>query len=216
MLGGKIRVDSTTMKNKKIITPGEYQFTTLVSGNSSFYKHVGIPLAGALERYLPNEGIYHVGDDIDEALALSRQPKAFVSLVAGTVGVVLFVAGSLSKDVLHDIYIAKIQPTVKKVLASADKKLDGENVKGAKAYEAGFWYAEERVIILVAIIGDSFNTILKYHDMISDIHQSGIKWVQKNGRQKTVHLYKVEHGKVNLEPFLFKTLAEAKSKGIGK
>jgi hypothetical protein len=194
----------------------KYQFTTLVSGNESFYEHVGIPLAGALESCLPDEGISQVGANMDSALSLNRQITASASLIVGTVGVLLFVAGSISKDLLHDIYIAKIQPAVNKILNSADKKLEGENAKGEKAFEVGFWYSEERVIILIAIFGDSFKEILKYHDMVKDIHRNGVSWIQRNGRQKTVHLYKVESGKVNLEPYLFDTLAEAKIRGIGK
>ena len=204
------------MKNKRRSSIEKYQFTTTVSGNSSFYEHVGIPLAGALEDYLSSEGISHVGDNMDDALVLKMRPTATISLIEGTVGVLLFTVGSLSKDLLHDIYATKFQPIVKKILSAADKKLEGQNPKGGKAYEAGFWYAKERVIILVAIIDDSFQNILKYHDMIQGIHQNGINWIQRNGRHKTVHLYKVKNGQVNLEPHLFDTLAEAKSKGIGK
>jgi hypothetical protein len=190
------------------------QFTTIASGNSSLYKFLAVPLAGELEDILPKEGFVDLNKKRGEELNFHGRPTANFTVVDATIGVLLFVASGFASNTITDVYKAKVKPTVDRILNSSDEKLNQPN--HPKAYEAGFWYGEEKVIIYIAIIEKSFSEIVKYHFMIPDIHQNAIKWIQNNGRGKFVHLYKVENGNVNLVPLLFDSLAEAKARGIGK
>jgi hypothetical protein len=190
------------------------QFTTVASGNSSLIKFLAIPLAGELESILPKDGFVDLNKERAKELHIHGRPMANLTAVDATIGVLLFVTGGFASNIITDIYKAKVKPIVDQILGSADEKLNQSNQP--KAYEAGFWYGEERVIIYIAIIEKTFGEIVKYHFMIPDIHQNAIKWIQKNGRGKLVHLYKVENGNVNLVPLLFDSLGEAKAKGIGK
>jgi hypothetical protein len=190
------------------------QFTTIASGNSSLIELLAIPIAGELEKTLPKDGFVDFSKERGEELNFNALPTANYALVHATVGVLLFIAGSFASNIIADIYKAKVKPIVDRILDSADDKFNQNNLP--KAYEAGFWYGEEKVIIYIAIIEKTFGEIVKYHFMIPEIHQNAIKWIQKNNRGKFVHLYKVENGSVNLVPLLFDSLAEAKAKGIGK
>ena len=190
------------------------QFTTIASGNSSLIEFLAVPIAGELEKVLPKDGFLDLSKERGKELNFHGRPTANFAIVHATVGVLLFVAGGFASNIIADIYKSKVKPIVDQILSSADEKLNHPNHQ--KAYEAGFWYSEEKVIIYIAIIEKSFSEIVKYHFMIPDIHQSAIKWIKKNGRGKFVHLYKVENGNVNLVPLLFDSLAEAKARGIGK
>ena len=190
------------------------QFTTIASGDSSLFEFLAVPLAGELEGVLPKDGFSDLNKERGKELNFYGRPTANFTVVHATVGVLLFVAGGFASNIITDIYKSKVKPIVNRILGSADEKLNQPN--HPKAYEAGFWYGEEKVIIYIAIIENTFGEIVKYHFMIPDIHQNAIKWIQNNGRGKFVHLYKVENGNVNLVPLLFDSLAEAKAKGVGK
>jgi methionine salvage enolase-phosphatase E1 len=56
---------------------------------------------------------------------------------------------------------------------------------------------------------DTFEDILKHHDLLPTIHANGVNWIMQHGREKSVHVYIIENGSVNAAPFLFDTLMEA-------
>lgn len=184
------------------------RYTTFVRGDESFFRAVGIPLANALEG-LPSSEISHKDGDLDESLAVNKHPQNVPVLIGGAVAVFLFITGRIAGKIVDDFYTAKIQPIVKRVLGQSDQKLTGAIVRKKKMYQRGVWYDQERILILIVIVGDSFGEILNHHDAIPAVHATAVTWIAVNGRHKAIHLYLLEDGRVNAMPLLFDTLIAA-------
>lgn len=205
------------------LNPLQCSYTTLVSGDASFFGDVGVPLAHALEMDLRDSGIYRHDGALDDALKMSGEATNALSLIAGVVGITLYIGKKVLDDaytatihpivkkVLENVYATKIQPIVKRVLGQTDDKLTHANSRYKKVYQLGLWYEQDRVLVLAAIVGDSFSDILKHQDLLPTIHVKAVTWIMENGRQKAIHFYIVEGGVVNAAPMLFDTLIEAHS-----
>jgi hypothetical protein len=184
-------------------------YTTFASGNSSFIREAVVPLASTLEIYLPSEGIQIYNQALPKPLQMGEQVMNDYVVLAGIVGIFLFVSSRFAGKILDDIYSAKIQPKVTEILDRADKELTGANRQKKKVFQFGVWHTKHRVLILVAIIGDNFDEILKQQDLLLSLHSSGIAWVTKNGSQKPIHVYRLQDGQANVAPLLFDSLMQA-------
>lgn len=184
-------------------------YTTLVGGDAAFIRAVGIPLVEALDATIPADGICRDESEPDDALAINDRPRNDVVAIAGIVGVVLYFGSCITKKILDDIYAVKIQPKVKEILGQADNRLSGANSRKKKMYQFGIRYAEQRVFVLIGVVGETFDEVLGQCHLLTTIHTNAVHWIKDSGRQKPIHLYVVQDGCVNVAPLLFDQLAEA-------
>ncbi|MEO7300695.1 MAG: hypothetical protein ABI042_19190 [Verrucomicrobiota bacterium] len=189
--------------------PIECKYFTLAGGDAPFYRAVVVPFVDAIENDLFSNGIHRKDNPLDDCLKTNENVQNAPVLIAGIVGVILFVGARIGGKILDEIYTAKIQPIVKRLFAQADRKLTPQLTCKKKMYQMGVWYEQQRVLILVAIIGCSFEEILNQHDLLTTIHANAVCWITENGLQKPIHLYRLEGGKVNAVPLLFDSLMEA-------
>jgi hypothetical protein len=187
--------------------PIQCSYTTVVSGDASFFRDVGAPLAHALDMDLRSSDVHKHDCDLDDALKVNGQARNEISSIAGIITVVVFFASYIGKKILDDVYTAKLQPIIKRILGQTDNKLTQANARNKKVYQLGVWYEQKRVLVLASIVGDSFNDILKHQELLPTIHASALTWIKQNGRQKAIHLYILEGGNVNAAPLLFESLA---------
>jgi len=183
-------------------------YATLIAGDASFIRAVGIPLDEALEEDLRDNGSLRNSDDLNEVLAVDERPRNDFGSFSGIIGVVLFLTGWVTKKILDDVYTIKFQPTVKRILGQSDEQLTSFNARKKKMYQMGIWYDEQQAYILVGIVGNSFKDILNDHDLLPVVHMNAVSWIIKNGRGKSIHLYLLENGKMNITPLLFDKLVD--------
>jgi hypothetical protein len=184
-------------------------YTTFSSGDSSFIREAVMPLAKELDGHFQSEGIPLHRKVLPGPLKMARHPTNEPFVVVGIVGLLLFVGSRFTGKILDDIYAVKIQPLVYKALGRTDKKLTGANHRKKKALQFGVWHTKHRVLILFAIVGDSFDEILKQQNHLRPLHANGIAWIVENGVQKPIHVYRIEKGQGNVSPILFDSLMEA-------
>ena len=130
-------------------------------------------------------------------------------LIGGVIGVFTFFGTWVASKFLDEVYEAKFQPAIRKVLGLAGSNLTGANAKKPKMLQLGISYAEKNVFILIGIVEDSFEEILKSENRIKPVHANAVDWIDANGVGKPIHLYIINRGNVNLEPELFDTLGQA-------
>lgn len=186
-------------------------YSTLVCGDASFIEAAGIPFVKLLDDSLPTDGISRNEPELDSALAINAHLRNDMAAIAGIIGVMLYFSSWITKKILDDIYTVKIQPKLKEILGQTDEQLSDANSRKKKMYQFGVWYAEQRVFILVGIVGDTFNDILEQCQLLTTVHANAVHWIKENGRQETIHLYIVQDGQVNIVPLLFEVLAKAHS-----
>ena len=121
----------------------------------------------------------------------------------------MFLASYIGKKVLDDVYSAKLQPIVKRILGHTDDKLTHANARFKKVYQLGVWYEQREVLVLVAVVGDSFGDILRRQQVLTTVHTNAVTWIMQNGRQKAIHFYIVDKGIANAGPLLFDTVMQA-------
>ena len=184
-------------------------YTVFSGGDSAFIRSVSAPLSEALSADLAGDGEAIPADGLPEFLGEidSRPQNDGGILIGGIVGVFAFFGSWLASKVLDDIYEAKFQPSIKMILGSADKKLDGANANQPKMLQVGFSFSEKCVFILIGIIDDTFDAILQSEHMIGTVHKNAVAWIEANELAAPVHLYLIDHGTVNLEPLVFDSLS---------
>lgn len=189
------------MNNSEIST---CSYTLFSDGDHHFINSVSIPLATIISEKLENDDSVSFTNDLPQFLATDSRPTAEVSLLlAGIIGVFTFFTSKLASKVFDDIYKVKFQPAIMKALGAADNQLKGANATKPKMLQLGISYADKQVLILIGIISDSFDNILKFDHMITMVHQNAVEWIDKNSYNESIHLYIINGGKVNLEPRLF-------------
>ena len=195
------------MKNIESI---ECSYTIFSGGDHHFYKAVTIPLATILNDKLKSDASISFTNDLPKYLSIDSRPIADASLlIGGIVGIFTFFASKLANKVFDDIYKVKFQPAIMKALGVADNKLSGANAKKSKMLQFGISYEDKQVLILIGILEDSFDDILKIDHIISTTHSNAVKWIDNNSYNGAVHLYVINGGQISLEPKLFDNLTLA-------
>lgn len=192
------------MSNSEIST---CSYTVFAGGDHHFFSSVSIPLAEILGDNLKNDDSATFTNDLPEYLAIDSRPTADAAiLIGGVVGVFIFFSSCLASKILDDIYEAKFQPAIKRALGAADNKLHGANATKPKMLQLGISYADKHVLILIGIVGDTFDDILNFEHMIKTVHRNAVEWIENNSFSEPIHLYIINCGNVNLEPMLFDSL----------
>jgi len=110
------------------------KYTVVTSGNKDWILDVAVPLSEGLETEGQKDGNLVFERNLPNLLNYDSQPKASSSfLIAGVVGIVVFLATRLGGKIVDDIYELKLQPIIRKSLAPADSKLKGSNSKKKNA-----------------------------------------------------------------------------------
>jgi hypothetical protein len=111
------------------------------------------------------------------------------------------IADGLVKKAVQS-YFDKANPIVQKYLEKAHESFPNQTFNPATVnapYGTHFFYEKKQVVIKIVIIGD-FEQTLRYNDMIPAVMLNAVDWVDKNGKQAFIHLYKIKSGVVNDAP----------------
>ena len=182
-------------------------YTVFSGGDECWIRNISIPLTEALKQIAMHDDSITFRDELPDYLAVDSRPTADGAiLIGGVVGVFVFFASWLATKILDDVYEAKFQPAIKKALGSADTKLSGANAKKPIILEVGISYTDKRVFILIGIVADTFDEILRSEHMIKSVHKNAVEWINNNDSQHPIHLYVINRVNVNLEPELFENL----------
>jgi hypothetical protein len=131
--------------------------------------------------------------------------NAFTSLAV--IGVSFFVVKHLTGKFLDDVY-AQFQPRVKAFLAKVEQKLNGGNRKAKKIFSVNVWYAEYDVLVSVAVVGRSFDEVVDQLKLVPSVHSRALNYIRTAGRQKPIHHYEIENGRVSPVPKLLDRISE--------
>lgn len=189
----------------------ECSYMIFAEGNSSFLRTMAVPFADVVEKQFPSLGISPKEGDFDESLTISESPRNDFAIIAGVVGIILFVGSRIVGKIIDDVYASKIQPKIKELLGQAEKDLTNANARKKKMYWFGVWHDESRVLVLVAAVGSTYEEILNQDQLIVTTHLNAKSWIDTNGRQNAIHLYVLENGQTNITPTLFNSLSEARA-----
>lgn len=178
-------------------------YTIFASGNSEFFQAAPIPLAGCFDAAFVDDDSPVFRKELPEFLSVDSRPKGDGGVVlAGIVGVFAFFSTWLLKKVLDDFYEIKLRPSIRNALGAADEKLEGVNATKPKMLMVGISYSDRQILILIGIVGDSFEEILAAEHMIPAVHANAVLWAENNPSEFPIHLYIVDHGTSNVEPML--------------
>lgn len=183
------------------------RITVFAGGDQHWFRNVSIPLIESLEHEIMDDDSITFKYDLPDYLQVDSRPKADAAvLIGGVVGIFAFFASWLATKVLDDVYEVKIQPAIRKALGAADTKLSGANATKPKMLQLGVSYADKNVFILIGIVDDTFDEILRAEHMVKSVHKSAVEWINKNDACQPIHLYIIDRGNVNLEPMQFDNL----------
>ena len=171
----------------------ELKYTVVTSGDKDWILDVAVPLAEGLETAAQDTGNLVLERKLPELLNCDSQPKASATLlIGGVVGIILFVTTRIGIKIIDDIYELKIQPIVRKSLSPVDAKLKGGNFKKKKALMLGIYYEDLDILVLVAIVGDSFKEIIELKAVAKHAHSSTLEWMRDSGLKNKVLLRTVQ------------------------
>ena len=187
----------------------EFSFTIFSSGNAEM-KSESARLATAIEEQLPS-----YGETLPRPLRVSGVVENFgVSEVI--IGCTLFVtavetlAKDLRKNLWDDFYKVIIQPQYVAFLEKLDQRLKGGNARAKKTFVDGVWYAEFNVLVSISVVGDTFEEVAKQFHLVQEVHENALRWIVANGSGgKPVHHYKIQGGKINVEPILLERFVDS-------
>lgn len=180
--------------------------TTICRGNASVFRALGIPLSDALDA---DDGIDLHEGDVPPPLQTEPHPQMGAAAIAAMIGVLVFFGSWAARKVLDEFYEAKIRPKIKHIFESSDAKGLSNNPGKKWLFQLGVWYKEERVLVLLTLVGDSLNKILRQEHLLPTLHSHAVDWLIQHGTDSPVHLYIAEDGKANLEPLTFNHVTEA-------
>jgi hypothetical protein len=184
-------------------------FGTIFGGNLEVLRVLGRPLAEKLEAALPPDGIELHTDELPGPLQWHPNPQMGVDAIAATIGVLAFLSSWAAKKVLDEIYVTKIRPKIEEVFNSTSAR-SLPNKPGKKwLFQLGVWYEEERVLILLTLVGDNLKQVLAQEYLLPSLHSQAVNWLIQNGTDSPIHLYLAEDGKANLAPLKFTHISEA-------
>jgi hypothetical protein len=182
-------------------------FQVICAGNSAVLRAIGIPLCEALEA--DPTGIEIREQELPAVLQIDKRPVAGVSAIAATFGVIAFLGSWAAKKTLDELYASKIRPKIDEVVRSS-KAQELRNKPGKKwLFQLGVWYEEERVFILLVLVGNDLKQVMAQELLLPQLHSQALNWLRENSSNAPVHLYIAEDGKANLAPITFDHAAEA-------
>jgi len=183
--------------------------TTMVSGGAGFIREVGVPFARDLETSCDNttvEFARELPEFLDHDSGFRNDGGVSIGV---SIGVGVFLASWAGEKVLDEIYDKHIKTHVQKALGTSDAKLAGADSKKPRMLQVGISYNDEKVFILIGLIGDTFDEILVLEPQIKQIHGLAKLWIEANNFDSTVHLYLLRKDRCNLKPVEFATLNSA-------
>jgi hypothetical protein len=180
----------------------DFSFTIFSSGNAEV-KSESARLATAIEEQLPS-----YSETLPGPLLVSGVVENFgVSEVI--IGCTLFVtavetlAKDLRKNLWDDFYKVIIQPRYVAFLEKLDRRLKGGNARARKTFVDGVWYAQFSVLVSISVVGNTFEEVAQQFHLVQGVHENALRWIIANGSGgKPVHHFKIEGGKVNVDPIL--------------
>lgn len=187
----------------------DYRYSVFAAGNSDVQSEAA-RLATTLDEHLTLQG-----KDVPEPLRESGAVRNFgVSEVI--IGCTLFVtavetlAKDLRKNLWDDFYKVIIQPQYVAFLEKLDQRLKGGNARAKKTFVDGVWYAEFNVLVSISVVGDTFEEVAKQFHLVQEVHENALRWIVANGSGgKPVHHYKIQGGKINVEPILLERFVDS-------
>jgi hypothetical protein len=187
----------------------EIEFTVICSGDSEVFRALGVPLAEALAAGSPEIQIRKKA--FPEVLQLSGRPVAGAGAVAAAIGVIAFLSSWALKKALDELYSSTIRPKIIDVLRSAAAQALSRSTGKKWLFQLGVWYEQERVFILLVLVGDSLMEVTAQEHLLPQLHAQAINWIRENRTDLPVHVYIAEDGKANLAPITFNHAADAQS-----
>jgi hypothetical protein len=180
------------------------------AGTADFIRDFGIDLAGVLEDLFDEEACSP--DDFPDPSLLGPKPGPTADLATTLqVGFIMLLPSWMAKKFLDEVYEVKLQPRVRKWLSGADHRARGSSRAREKAFTVSTWYEDLGVIVIVALQDSSFSQIAVESERILALHRFGLEWASSHRDAAPVQMYLVSHGKVDVEPRLFRTVAEAEA-----
>jgi hypothetical protein len=178
----------------------------ICGGDSRVIRALGIPLAESLKA----DGVeFREQGDAPEFLQASGRPMAGAGAVAAVFGVLVFLGSWGAKKLLDELYATKIRPKIDEVVRSTEAQAL-KSGRGKKwLFQLGVWYEEERVLILLTLVGDNLRAVMAQEPLLPQLHALALTWLRENRSAAPVHLYIAECGRANLEPLLFERASEA-------
>lgn len=183
--------------------------STFCNGNSSVFRALGVPFSQSIE---VDDAIDIHNGDLPLPLQLQPRPRMAAGAIVAGIGVLIVFVGSwAAKKILDEFYAIKIRPKLRKVLGAPDAATLPNGPTNKWLFQVGIWYDEEAVFILLTIVGDSLEDLLRQEHLIPLLHSHAVAWFSQHGAKSSVHLYIAEAGRANLEPLTFNHVMEAQS-----
>jgi hypothetical protein len=175
-------------------------------GPSHFLRAVVIPLANDIEGIAKDHPVR--GDDAVWSPGLSGKPQAGMTLLAGFVGVVAFVGSWAAKKALDELYIHKLSPLIRTALSAY---LQSSTTGKKYAVSLLVNNSAARISILIAAVGSSIEEIEISETLIGPVLSGAVRRASQSAGPNQVHLYTIENGYANVDPFVFSDISGAMS-----
>jgi hypothetical protein len=169
------------------------------------FRALGIPLTEALEA----GGIEFRKEDLPAFLRAPGRPVAGASSIAAVFGVLVFLGSWAAKKVLDELYATKLRPKIDEVVRSPKAQALRGSPGKKWLFQLGVWYDEERVLILLTLVGNNLRAVMAQEHLLPQLHALALDWLRENPSGSPVHLYIAEDGKANLAPLVFEHVLEA-------
>ena len=176
----------------------------ILFGQRRFTEEVAVPLSETIEDLHDRFPTSTEEDNWEPGVPQGLY--AAVTALSAFVGIVLFVSGWSAKKALDEIYETTLKAKLRALFA---KFFESETYGKKYAVCLLVNSLEQRVSIVVAIVGKDIDEIDLAQRQVSSVMASAMDTARRTCLSDSVHLYILEGSQVNAHPWVYGSLKEA-------